>query len=499
MADGFDFVMDLIIVLCKGIWFSFFFRGLTGKGVVFHKWRNAAAVIAAVQYMVIHMLFWWLTPLKQFLYGDDMQAMDMRQSIPLHLLFMGTSLLCVWIVYRERLQILLYLTATFYAFEEMTRFILYALWDGTLTILLGNLNRAYEQQRIPLVWYAGVVQAIVFIWPLFINLVFLAVQGWICHIYCKELYGRNTLPDRQELHFLIIPSIIGLGLGILLRGTMFKMEGAEVFNLLEVNPELRLVIPLMAGLCIISMLRSLTVLHKLEKAYEEKAGLQVYRQRAEDMEEHIQDMGHLYDSIRDVKHDIKNYAADLALLLQSCDVPEKETREEMQEYLDGLSHSMERLDMQYATGNAVTDVVVNRHFREAQNKGIRTECDFICPRSMGIHAFDLAVMLHNALENAIEACEKEKLAERYIRLAGEQKGNFLVMKVENTFTGVIKEPANREAGKVLLPVSSKQDVQNHGIGMRNIEKYAQKYAGTLQWEVKRGLFQLTIMLQKKGS
>lgn len=498
MQDLFNFGMDMVFSLCGGYWFASFFQRLTNRRGIFCANQKRAAVALTVQYMVVKMLFWWLSPLKQLFYGPGENMMDMRQSIPTHAIYIAVSFVCVCLIYRESLQQLFYLVITFYALEEMSAFVLYAMSDSVMLIILGGMNGALERQSIMPETYLAVMKAVAFFWSLFMHISKLLLLSLACRSYGTTLRNKATMPAGQELRFLMIPPTIGLGFGILLRGTVYKIEGTQVFSLLEANPELRLVLPMAGGLCIVLILKSLAVLRALEDAYEERISLQAYRQQAEDMEEHIKDMESLYDGIRGVKHDLKNYAMDLEQLLQNCDVRQTQTKEEIQEYLDGLYYSMEQLDMRYATGNAVTDVVINRHFREAQRKGIETVCDFLYPKDMGIQAFDMAVILNNALENAREACEKESGPMRFIRIGSERRGNFLLLQVENGFTGKVNMTLQdgRESSQPRLPASSKQNAQQHGIGMQNISKCAQKYEGTMHWEVRQNSFLLTVMLQK---
>lgn len=500
MSDALNFGIDFIISLCNGIWFASFFKGLEKQRGVLSKWDKGPVVILAAQYIMVRMLFWWFEPLKQLIYGKNMYMMDVRQSIPQHMIFFMVSLLCVCLVFREKIQLLVYLTVAWYALEEMVRFILLALGDFLLNMGFDRLNYAMMEEKITPEQYYGVTQVIQNVWGVSMNAVLLVLLGAIAYAFRKEFNRRSDRPGRQEIHFLMTPGIIGMGLGILLRGVIYKINGTQVFNLLSENPEVIIVLPLVSGLCMASIIGSLVILRRLEEAYAEKAELQVYRQRAEDMEAYIQEMEHLYDGIREVKHDIKNYAMDLEGLLQSADIKQPDTGEELQGYLDGLYHSMEKLDMRHTTGNVVADEVINRHFREAQSKGIRTECDFLYPKEMGIGSFDLAVILNNALENAREACELVGTAVSYIRLTGECKGNFLILKIENSFIGHITEKQQngvQETGIMPLPRSSKPDALQHGIGMKNIAKCAQKYGGTLQWEAKEGRFLLTVLLQKK--
>ena len=112
-----------------------------------------------------------------------------------------------------------------------------------------------------------------------------------------------------------------------------------------------------------------------------------------------------------------------------------------------------------------------------------------------IDIYDVAVILNNALENAIEACHKAE-GDKQIKLRSYVKGSLFFIEVENDFLEdiVIEE----ESG---LPVSSKQNGKLHGIGISNIQRCAKKYMGDIDIVISdtggRKRFSLTVMMNGK--
>ena len=75
---------------------------------------------------------------------------------------------------------------------------------------------------------------------------------------------------------------------------------------------------------------------------------------------------------------------------------------------------------------------------------------------------DLCIALSNALDNAIEACEKiPDPTGRYLRLRIQQEENFLVLSVANP---VVAPP--RKFGSLYR--TEKADRERHGFGLRSI-------------------------------
>ena len=112
-----------------------------------------------------------------------------------------------------------------------------------------------------------------------------------------------------------------------------------------------------------------------------------------------------------------------------------------------------------------------------------------------IDIYDIAVILNNALENAIEACCKAK-GNKQINLYSYVKGSLFFIEVENDFSEDIV--IEKESG---LPASSKENKKLHGIGISNIQRCAKKYMGDIDIVISdadgRKKFSLTIMMNGK--
>lgn len=102
----------------------------------------------------------------------------------------------------------------------------------------------------------------------------------------------------------------------------------------------------------------------------------------------------------------------------------------------------------------------------------------------------MSILLNNGLDNALEASEKEDKG--YIRLDSYRKENMFFIEIRNAFSGSL---ILDETGKNLL--TDKKDLSAHGLGIKNMKNCAEKYYGTLRWEVRNQEFLLAIMLQGK--
>ena len=153
------------------------------------------------------------------------------------------------------------------------------------------------------------------------------------------------------------------------------------------------------------------------------------------------------------------------------------------------------MDFSCQTGNPITDIIIHQKGQEAKKKQIQFWVDFACPPKLSIDVYDIAVILNNALENAIEACSRAE-GERQIKLRSYVKGSLFFIEVENDFQRDIM--MDKETG---LPISSKEDGTQHGIGMSNIQRCAKKYRGDIDIVISdtdgRKKFSLMVMMNGK--
>lgn len=150
--------------------------------------------------------------------------------------------------------------------------------------------------------------------------------------------------------------------------------------------------------------------------------------------------------------------------------------------------------MEYNTGNPVTDVIIQRYVQLAHKNDIEFQADFIFPSNMNIDAFDFSIIINNALDNALEACKKQKEGRKTIELNAYRRENMFFIIIKNSFDGAITR--DKKDGRL---ITTKFDSENHGLGLRNIEVCAEKYYGKVETTVRDKEFELAVMLQKRAT
>ncbi len=196
---------------------------------------------------------------------------------------------------------------------------------------------------------------------------------------------------------------------------------------------------------------------------------------------HIEEIERLYQEAGRLRHDMGNHIMTLENLLL------RNETEESAKYLLHLKEQLKEITPEIRSGNPVTDVILYERQKEAKRQQIRFDCDFQYPRETSVNAFDISVILNNALANAMEAAEGKKDA--FISVVSYRNKNAYIIEIRNCFEGTLA--LDKISG---LPLTTKPDKENHGFGLTNIRKIARKYSGEISIEQEGNVFLLSIML-----
>ena len=192
------------------------------------------------------------------------------------------------------------------------------------------------------------------------------------------------------------------------------------------------------------------------------------------------------ERVRSVYHDLKNHL----LVLQA----QAGNGQEVQTSIQGLQSQIQEYETYYQTGNEYLDIIIRDKARAAKQRQI----DFAAAISFADGAFieplDISTIFGNALDNAIEACEKLPEMERLIAARADRVRDMMVISVENNAHGegdVTKRILSGGTGK---NQTTKTDAFAHGFGLSNIRNAVQKYAGQCSVRAAEGRFMLRIVI-----
>jgi len=222
------------------------------------------------------------------------------------------------------------------------------------------------------------------------------------------------------------------------------------------------------------------VFQKLKAGQMESAGEKLLQSQITDMKKHISEVEKLYQDIRLMRHDMGNHIQTIEHLL------DENEKKEAAEYASRLRKEWQDMTSDIKSGNPVTDVILLEKKKEAEEQNIKFLCDFHYPEGTNADAFDISVILNNALDNSLESVNGEL---PYIDISSYRKNNIFMIVISNSFQG--KAEIDDDTG---LPVSTKKGA-GHGLGLENIRRVAQMYLGDIAFEQEEGKVILTVMLQ----
>ena len=236
-------------------------------------------------------------------------------------------------------------------------------------------------------------------------------------------------------------------------------------------------------LILTQVLRYAASLERSRKAEQEASfQLQAQRQEYEEVCRRME-MGRAY------RHDMRHHLRVLDGLAKQGDT------EGLARYLGRLDQTLSQVEQQVYCENATVNAVLAAGIRQAQEAGCQVEAQIRVPRALPLDEMDVCVVLANALENAVHACQQLLPEEtRWIRVRVEwsDRGK-LTVSVENP----CREPV--AVGKDGLPSGSHPE--GHGIGLKSVETVVRRYQGMLRClcQEKQFRFQAVLFAPQPGS
>lgn len=197
------------------------------------------------------------------------------------------------------------------------------------------------------------------------------------------------------------------------------------------------------------------------------------------LEQNYSNFQRLYENNRYIYHDFKNHM----ILLQNY--LEYGEYEKARSYLGRIAAPMEQISKCAYSNCKVLDLVINLKGFEASQKDILYQLDIEKEMVFDIDENDIGILLFNLLDNAIEACERVKTKERWIRIAVKRKNQISIIKIVNS----IEKEVFKKDGRYL---TEKKDKEKHGFGMKSVESIVQKYEGDVSWNHTKDTFTAVI-------
>ena len=180
--------------------------------------------------------------------------------------------------------------------------------------------------------------------------------------------------------------------------------------------------------------------------------------------------------VRQLRHDLRNHLTVVQGLLEKGDA------QGAAGYLDQLSGSPALRGGRRFCENETANVVLAAKAEIMERSGITADFAVSLPRELPVADTDLAALLGNALDNAIEGVEGT--GEKRITLRCRVDKGLLMLRLEN--------PVGTEINPDLA--TTKADKSAHGFGIPGMREIAERYHGTLEVGAADNQFTLVVCL-----
>lgn len=438
----------IALLMITGIYF--------GKFVCPYIKKKKGAVAVSIVYITIMLVLYMIPPQI-----DNFSA---------YLIGVIAAFLVMYVEDRRNIYQKIFLAITFFSIRWLTVAMAGRL-DDLVTKALVFRNMSAEKVWLQYGLYVGTR-----VLDIVLCIAFIAVAiGLINKAY---IYKKDEM-SVKEMVMLIIPSLVGVtGYGILQYYLMIY-ERDTGKNLIDTYGFYGALSFLHYLISIVAILVVIVMFQNWKEMQEEQRGQELVLNQISDMKKHIEEVEKLYRDIRSMRHDMGNHIQTLEHLVAHNNM------DDATEYLEHLKNEWDEVSPEIKTGSPVIDVILMEKLREAKERQIRFLSDFHYPHNTKLNAFDLSVIMNNALNNCMENVSGD---DPYISISSFRKNSIFMITIKNSFGGQLN------FGDSDLPETTKSG-REHGIGLNNIRRVARMYMGDISLEQGNEEVILSIMMQ----
>lgn len=248
--------------------------------------------------------------------------------------------------------------------------------------------------------------------------------------------------------------------------TFQKYESAAV-NTLAMNQGI-VVLPfvLLTSIVLLSAVLILADHERLEQA-SQLAGLrEIYYQGLQQQERQV----------RTLRHDLRNHLTVILALLKKSDI------QGAIGYLEQMADSPALQGGKRFCDNEAANVVLSAKAEMMKQEGIAADFAVSLPKELSVTDTDLAALLGNALDNAIEGVQNAATKKIILRCRVDK--GLLMLRLENPVGGEVNPDLS----------TTKKEKASHGFGLPGMREIARRYHGTLEAGVDNDRFILLVCL-----
>lgn len=279
-----------------------------------------------------------------------------------------------------------------------------------------------------------------------------------------------VLLDSEWLRFLFFPifTICTLIALVLTSGSIHNQETDDLFFVIAFG---------LAGMNIVVFYLMNDILEREMQLRESK----IFEVQVKNQTDMYRAVSENFDNQRKKTHEYKNQMMCIDALI------EKREYGQLEAYVQNICGKLNRELDAINTNHVIVNAIMNTKYQEALSKNILFVFQMNDLSALRISDEDIVVILANLLNNAIEACEKCK-GKRIIKVKFVIEDENVILSVRNTHENNLVFQDNE------IQTSKETDIEEHGIGIRNIIQTIEKYGGSYVIRPEENEFYFSIVI-----
>ena len=205
-------------------------------------------------------------------------------------------------------------------------------------------------------------------------------------------------------------------------------------------------------------------------------------------EQHYRDLEHVafqtlqerMEETKRMRHDLRHHIHMVNYYL------EEKNYDKLQEYVNAYRESIPDMERIRFCDNRIVNNIIFYFASQAMEQKIDFQAQLVVAEQLNVTDHEIAVLLGNLLENALDACMEQKETERRIIVKGKGDAHSLIFTIDNTCENEIKK---NKKGELLTTKS-----HGNGIGVNSAKKIVERYNGFFSADKKGEMFCVSFML-----
>lgn len=231
------------------------------------------------------------------------------------------------------------------------------------------------------------------------------------------------------------------------------------------------------------VLISYRLFYMLSSEHDHRAERLVTKRSASSNQEMIEVTRSVYESMREMRHEMKNRNAYMTSLAAAGQW------DRLSEYINSFTESAGEVLNYVQSGNSTIDAIVNAKIALANSRGIDVKTMLAVPQDLSFSDEDLYTLIANLMDNAIEGAMECGREPKTIKLSMRPTADYYIISVQNPCS---ERPD--ATGPISRLKTTKEDKEIHGYGTKVIARITRRNRGMARYFVKDNVFLVSVML-----